>query len=396
MVQQRCLFSRSTLFISACILGICAVTPATGQPPAARPPDFRSPVVSPDHTITFKILAPKASTVRLNAGDIPFDKVKGGAMHKDKDGIWELTTDPVMPGAYRYTFQVDGVSTLDPKNGATTESVGNAWSLTAVPGSELMDTRQVPHGAVAVITYHSSSLGFDRRMHIYTPPGYEKGSGKYPVFYLLHGAGDTDDAWTSVGRASFIFDNLSAAGKAKPMIVVMPAGHTRAFGQGSPLPGPDEFTRDFVGDVMPYVESHYRTKNDRADRAIAGLSMGGFQTLNAMATKPEAFAYVGVYSSGLFGIVPSGQAASPAATPRADFPWEVEHRTVLQSPETKKGLKLFWFGIGKEDFLFATNTATVAMYKKYGFDVIYHESAGGHTWLNWRDYLIDFTPRLFR
>ena len=198
-------------------------------------------------------------------------------MTKGTNGVWEVTLGPIDPGAYRYNFNVDGVSVIDPRNPATSESNNNVWSLVCVPGSDFMDTRDVPHGAVASLTYYSKTLQKFRRMHVYTPPGYERGGGKFPVFYLLHGAGDSDDAWTSVGRAGFILDNLIADGKAKPMIVVMPAGHTRAFGfgGGGPRPPTDEFVQDFLNDIMPCVEKNYRVYTDRAHRAIAGLSMGG-------------------------------------------------------------------------------------------------------------------------
>ena len=164
----------------------------------------------------------------------------------------------------------------------------------------------MPHGAVAAVTYYSTALKKFRRMHIYTPPGYESGKGKFPIFYLLHGAGDSDDAWTSVGRAGFIMDNLIAMRKANPMVIVMPAGHTRAFsfGRGASPVGrtaTDEFVQDFVTDIQPYIEKHYRVMNSRQHRAIAGLSMGGSQTLNIAIPHLDQFAYIGVFSSGLFG-----------------------------------------------------------------------------------------------
>ena len=183
-------------------------------------------------------------------------------------------------GAYRYNFNVDGVSVMDPRSASVSESNGNAWSMVYVPGADFMETKDVPHGAVASVTYYSKSLGRFRRMHVYTPPGYETGSQKYPVFYLLHGAGDCDDSWTSVGRAGFIIDNLIAAKKAKPMVIVMPAGHTSRTRPRSPRSDfNDEFVKDFVNDIMPYAETHYRVLRDRQHRAIAGLSMGGAQTL---------------------------------------------------------------------------------------------------------------------
>jgi enterochelin esterase family protein len=349
--------------------------------------------------VTFRILAPKAGSVRLSGGDIPGNG-PGAEMTKGTNDVWEVTLGPVPPGAYRYNFNVDGVAVIDPRSPAISESNNNVWSVVYVPGSDFMDTRDVPHGSVAAVTYHSKSLDRFRRMHVYTPPGYETGKGKYPVFYLLHGASDCDDSWTSVGRASFILDNLIAAGKAKPMIMVMPAGHTRASGFGLPpststnRPPADEFIQDFTHDIMPYIEKNYRVHNDRKSRAIAGLSMGGGQTLNIAIPNLEKFAYFGVYSSGVFGITGRGRDGAPLANSGPS--WEERNKEALDNAKAKKGLKLVWFATGKDDFLIETSRATVAMLKKHGFDVVYKETSGGHTWLNWRDYLNEFAPQLFQ
>ncbi|MBZ5623909.1 MAG: esterase, partial [Acidobacteriia bacterium] len=331
---------------------------------------------------------------------------------KGENGVWEITLGPVDPGAYRYNFNVDGVTVIDPRNPSISESNTNVWSLVYVPGSDLMDTREVPHGAVASVTYYSTALKRFRRMHVYTPPGYETGTSKYPIFYLLHGAGDCDEAWTSVGRAGFILDNLIAAKKVKPMLVVMPAGHTSTTGgaRGAPPaaggPAPvDEFTQDFMTDIMPYAETHYRVLADRAHRAIAGLSMGGSQTLNIAIPHLEKFAYVGVYSSGLIGAFGGGRGAArgtpPAAAPIAPAAqqppaWEQQHMADLDNAAAKKGLKLLWFSTGVDDGLISTTKATVDMLKKHGFSPVFQESPGAHTWLNWRNYLIEFTPQLFQ
>lgn len=370
------------------------VTPPAAPPvtaPAAQAPQAPtvvSPEVSADRRITFRIYAPQAENVRLNGGDIPGNKQS--PLTKAENGVWEVTLGPVPAGAYRYNFGVDGVATIDPRNGLTSESNTNTWSLVNVPGSDLMDTKQVPHGAVAEVTYYSTSLGRFRRMHVYTPPGYELGRNRYPVFYLLHGAGDTDDAWTTVGRAGFILDNLIAAGKAKPMIAVMPAGHT------SVVRGPSstqEFVDDFVKDLMPHVEKTYRVMADRANRAIAGLSMGGDQSLRIGITHLEKFSAIGVYSSGVISAFGRGGRGGPPPTGPS---WEAQNRAALDNPAPKKGLKLLWFATGVDDFLLQTTKGTVEMFKKHGFNPVFRETAGGHTWLNWRDYLIEFTPQLFR
>jgi enterochelin esterase family protein len=322
-------------------------------------------------------------------------------MTKGQNGVWETTVGPVPAGAYRYRFTVDGVATMDPRNPSTSESNTNAWSLVYVDGSDTSDTKNVPHGSVSEVTYHSTALNAVRRMHVYTPPGYENSTRKYPVFYLLHGAGDSDDSWSTVGRAGFILDNLIAARKARPMIVVMPAGHVRGPAAGNPLSatGPDAFVNDFVVDVMPYVQKNYRASTDRASTAIAGLSMGGNQTLNIAIPNLDRFAYIGVYSSGLLGAFPQpgrrGAAAPPAAS-SGPTEWETRYAVKLADANVKKGLKLFWFSTGKDDFLLSTTVATVDLFRKHGFTPIYKESAGGHTWLNWRDYLSEFAPQLFQ
>ena len=364
---------------------------ARQQPQA--PPAFTSPDVAADRKITFKIHAPEAKSVRLASSDIP-EAGRGLELTKGENGVWEVTTAQVPAGAYRYNFNVDGVAVVDPRNPITSESNMNTWSLAVVPGSELFDTNDVPHGAVSEVTYYSSALKRHRRMHVYTPPGYEAGQAKYPVFYLLHGAFDSDDSWTSVGRAGFILDNLIASGKAKPMVVVMPAGHTGPFRFGPPGDNSfqrqmDEFVNDFTSDVRPYIEKNYRVGTEQNQRAIAGLSMGGAQTLNIAIPNLKDYAYIGVYSSGVFGI--AGGRGGPA-----DTSWVEKHKTALSDADAKKGVRLVWFATGKDDFLIDTSVATVQMLKDHGFDVTYKESEGGHTWLNWRDYLAEFAPMLFQ
>jgi enterochelin esterase-like enzyme len=387
MNAQSKVFSIVILAVLA-VLILTSVAAAQGRA-GGRGPQVVSPEVVADRHVTFRILAPKAEAVKLSGGDIPGNG-QGAEMAKDPNGVWEVTLGPIDPGAYRYNFNVDGVSVIDPRSSATSESNDNTWSLVYVPGSDFMDTKDVPRGAIAEVTYHSKSLKRFRRMHVYTPPGYEFGKGKYPVFYLLHGAFDCDDSWTSVGRAGFILDNLIAAGKAKPMVVVMPAGHTGTFtfGRRSPV---DEFAEDFVNDIMPYAETHYRVQADRQHRAIAGLSMGGGQTLNIAIPYPDKFAYMGVFSSGIFGITGRGFGAN-ATGPS----WEERHKDILDGAKLKNGLKLVWFGTGKDDFLVETSRATVEMLKKHGLDVVYRETEGAHTWIVWRQYLHEFAPQLFR
>src|SRR5688572_20262975 len=195
-------------------LAICAAFAcfASAQPPGRTPPpQFVSPEVSAEKKIAFRIHAPNAKEVRLGSSDLP-NLGRGAEMKKGENGVWETTVGPVVSGAYRYQFNVDGLNVVDPRNTSTSEANSTVHSLAYVPGSDLWDAKDVPHGAVAKVVYQSKSLNRPRRMHVYTPPGYEKGEGKYPVFYLLHGASDCDNSWSTVGRAGFILDNLIAAG----------------------------------------------------------------------------------------------------------------------------------------------------------------------------------------
>jgi enterochelin esterase family protein len=391
--QKRNPYKGAAFGLAAIILtSLAHAQPAAVAPRGRGPqgPQVISPEVSAERKLTFRILAPKAESVRLSAGDIP-DMGQGKEMTKGTNGIWEITIGPVEPGAYRYNFSLDGVPVIDPRNPSTSESAGNTWSLVVVPGSDFMDARDLPRGAVAAITYYSKSLKRFRRMHVYTPPGYELGQGQFPVFYLLHGAGDCDDSWTSVGRAGFILDNLIAVGKAKPMVVVMPAGHAGPFRSSGSRPAVDEFTQDFMNDIMPYIEKNYRVFTDRPHRAVAGLSMGGMQTLNIGIANLDKFAYLGVFSSGIFTM--GGRGGSPDSNAPT---WEQQNQANLDNADLKKELKLVWFATGKDDFLIQTSRSTVDMLKKHGFEVVFKETAGAHTWINWRDYLHEFAPQLFQ
>jgi enterochelin esterase family protein len=369
--------------------GAPAARPAGGR--GAQGPVVVSPEVLADRRVVFRINAPQAQTVRLTGTDIP-GNLQGAAMIKGQNGVWEVTLGPIDPGPYRYNFNVDRVSVIDPRNPSTSESNNNTWSLVYVPGADFMDLQNVPHGAVASVSYYSAALKKWRRMHVYTPPGYELGQGKYPILYLLHGAGDSDDSWTSAGRAGFILDNLIAAKRAKPMVIIMPAGHTSqsAGGIAGSPEAQDEFSQEFLTDILPYAETHYRVIADRQHRAIAGLSMGGSQTLNIAIPHLDKFAYIGVYSSGLIAGLLGSQAQAPGAS------WEQLHQSELDNPAAKKGLKLVWFSTGADDRLITTSKSTVDLLKRHGFNPVFKESPGGHTWINWRNYLNEFAPQLFQ
>jgi enterochelin esterase family protein len=360
-----------------------AVVPPAGRG-SAPAPVVVSPEVLPDRRVTFRLYAPQATDVAVRApggGRSP-------AMVKRDDGVWEATVGPLAPGVYQYSFGVHGVTVVDPANQAVNETTTGLRNIVVVPGGEWTDLKKdVAHGAVAEVYYPSSVLGRERRLHVYTPPGYEAGTAQYPVFYLLHGSGDSDQSWNALGRAGVIVDNLIAAKRARPMIVVMPDGHTRTGGQATPE-SRMEFVREFLTDILPYVEKHYRVRATRDGRAIAGLSMGGGQTLNIAIPNLDKFAYVGVFSAGLSG----GGAGQPSAT--ATF--ESQNSAVLDNAALKKGLKLVWFSTGKEDSAMTNTMNAVNLLKKHGFAPVFQESGGGHTWENWRDYLVIFGSQLFK
>ncbi|HEY3706759.1 MAG TPA: alpha/beta hydrolase-fold protein [Terracidiphilus sp.] len=364
------------------------------QMPAPTPNDtLKSAEVQPDRRVRFRIWAPNAAEVKLHAEgpeatpDITpqeaYKNMAGVPLVKGDQGIWEVVIGPIEPGVYRYTFTVDGVSTTDPRNPLTSQSLTHASSMYEVPGADFMEYKAgVPHGAIASVYYDSSATNGQRRMHIYTPPGYEAGTSRLPVLYLLHGGGDSDDSWSTVGRAGAILDNLIAAGKAVPLIIVMPAGHISTEFRLTPgiRMGHDAFNDDLIKVVLPYVDAHYRTLADRDHRAIAGLSMGGVQSLNiALANAPD-FAYVGVFSSGWF----------------PDSLKEEEDTDLAQYRASRKTFRLFWVDAGKYDIALQNSHATVDALMKAGIAVEDHESGGFHAWNNWRDYLNVFAPLLFR
>lgn len=369
----------------------CVVTGFLAPPPSYKPVE-----ILPDGRVTFRICAPDAREVRVISNDI--DDVipmgltpgvpRGLAMTRDEMGLWSVTsTKPAPDDTYRFTFQVDGVKVPDPLGTTWSEERTGINSTFEVPGpaGEFQTWKaDVPHGTVSTIEYWSRSLGVKRRAHIYTPPGYMKGTSRYPVLYLVHGAGDSDDSWTSVGHAHNILDNLIAAGKVRPMIVVMPNGHTPDRPNGGDMLNNNDFGNDLLKDLLPYVEANYRTLNTPDMRAMAGLSMGGAHTIRNGLTHPELFHSIGIFSMGL-GMQPGGKDV-------ADY----EQANDAALKRDAKDLKLVYYAIGKDDFLHGTVAPTRGMLDKYGIKHVFHESDGGHTWINWRRYLADFAPRLFR
>lgn len=390
--------------LGAATLTIAAigVTPARAQNPpnqgqspancAARgAPATISPERLADGRVTFRLCAPEATTVGITSPDhaaIRFaaEGGSGATLTRDAMGVWSGTTaEPVPPGSYRYNFQVNGARVPDPRATRFSEERTGINSLLEVPGPAgfVEDFNpEIPHGVVSEVEYSSESLGVKRRAHVYTPPGYMKDAGEYPVLYLVHGAGDNDDAWSTVGQANNILDNLIAAGTARPMIVVMPFGHTpERQGAGAPMLNNQDFGNDLHQDLIPYIEANFRTLNDPGTRAMAGLSMGGAHTLRHGLTRPELFGYLGVFSMGLAeGEDVSGYAA--------------QHEAALRRAADE--LRLLYFAMGTDDFLYDRVAPTRALFDQYGIEHLYNETDGGHTWINWRRYLADFLPRLFQ
>lgn len=393
----------------AALTGAAAAQPAPAAPKDCRPQGFFSPGVAyksveplPDGRVTFRICAPDAQKVMVTSNDVEGVIPIGGPgldMAKGDLGIWSVTTaKPIPPDTYRFNFNVDGARVPDPM--ATTFSeertgINSTFEIKGPAGDFQTWRRDVPHGQVAVITYWSQPLATMRRAHVYLPPGYEKGQGRYPVLYLVHGAGDSDDSWTSVGHANLILDNLIAAGKARPMIVVMPFGHTpdRA---GSDMLRNTDFSDDFLKALIPHVEARYRVIPDADHRAMAGLSMGGMHTLRNGLTHPETFHWVGIFSIGMgFNVGPGGvQAAAPGVLPPDVVAYEKDYGAALD--RGSKEFKLVYYAIGKDDFLYQAAQTMRGVLDRRRIAHVYNESGGGHTWINWRRYLNDFAPRLFR
>jgi len=348
----------------------------------ARGP-FLSPEVNKDNTITFRFLAPKANDVKLSA---QFEKAPV-PMTKDTSGLWSVKLGPVKPDMYPYCFVVDGIQVADPRNTAIFPNEGFQNSVVEITGpSPLIHTIQnVPHGTLSYQYYNSPELG-TRPVIVYTPPGYEKDTKtNYPVLYLLHGTTDVEDTWTKVGRANIILDNLIAQGKAKPMIIVMPYG--RAYPTISKSSGSlrnwenlQEFKKDFLNNLLPYVEKNFRVKKDKDSRAISGFSGGGGETL-----------YLGLNNPTLFGWV-CGMAPGML---KEEF--DRNNATAFQNPEqTNKQLKLFWIGVGREDGLYPVISEYLKVLDE---KKIKHEAFltdGGHTWMNCKLFLTTIAQKLFK
>ena len=373
---------------------------------------IESPVVNPDGTVTFRYHAPKAVKVTVSGDFLPtqklvfkmgdqeisYDAPGVGELKEGPHGIWEYTTDvKVAPEMYTYTFNVDGVNVIDNNNMWVNRDIASLTSAFIVPGdrADFYTIQDVPHGTVSKVWYESAVAGFDRRLSVYTPAGYNPtAKTRYPVLYVLHGIGGDEDAWLDQGRAAQILDNLIAQGKAKPMIVVFTNGNiseeaapcqnsTGYIHPTTNLPKTMEGTFETAfPEVVRFIDSNYKTIAKKQSRAICGLSMGGFHTLYISLNNPDMFGYSGMFSAAI-GV------SDPSVSPiYQDFDKK------LATYFSKKP-NLLWIGCGNTDFLIQANQEFVKKLQDNKYPHEYLENGGGHIWRNWRIYLTEFVPKLF-
>lgn len=378
-----------------------------------------SPEVNANHTVTFRLKAPNAQKVQVTGDflapktiDTPMGKYDAPGvadMTKDEKGVWTFTSQMLSPELYSYNLLLDGVKIVDPGSVYITRDITsetNIFILSDKKGDcgDLYTVNEVPHGNVSKVWYDSPTLKMQRRMTVYTPAGYDKGKD-YPVLYLLHGAGGDEDAWTTLGRAQHILDNLIATGKAKPMVVVMTNGNPNCqaapgeWSAGQYIPSfygyqaakPAATMDESFPDVMNYVESHYKVAKDKAHRAICGLSMGGGHSFDISRRFPTKFDYIGLFSAGLH--------VGTTGDIRSDF-----YKQLQGNEEAKKQLatlfknkpKLYWIGMGKTDFLYKSSADLRRYFDEKGYKYTYLETEGGHIWRNWRVYLTEFAQKIFK
>ena len=404
---------KKLLFVAAAVVLACVS--ALAQQALYGGPQIESPVINPDGTVTFRYQAPKAVKVELTGEFLPTQKLvfemNGNKMEYDApgvvelkegpNGVWEYTTDFVVPAEqYNYSFRVDGNSVIDPHNMWVNRDVASLTSVLLVPKagerSDLYAIHRVPHGTVSKVWYPSATAGFDRRLTVYTPAGYEDNpKQKYPVLYVLHGIGGDEDAWVTQGRATQILDNLIARGEAKPMIVVFTNGNISQ--EAAPLENSMDYTRPTMQlpqtmegtfeksfpEIVKFIDSHYRTIAKKESRAICGLSMGGFHTLYISLNYPDTFGWSGMFSAAI-GV------SDPNVSPMyQDFDKK------LATYFSKKP-KLLWIGCGDTDFLIQSNRDFMKKLDENKYPYEFMGTDGGHIWRNWRIYLSEFVPKIFK
>ena len=340
-----------------------------------------SPEILADGRVTFRLNAPKSGEVVLTGEFLDGPR----SFEKGPDGVWSVTVGPIAPEVYHYNFVIDGVRTIDPANpqlktGSTPSTITSVLEIRHSSPS-FYDAQPVPHGDIRTHWYHSKSLDSVRRLTVYTPPGYDRDrSIRYPVLYLFHGANADENAWYRLGRANLILDNLLVAGKIQPFIVVMPFGYGVTPG-GPQADNTAKFGKDLIEDVLPYIESSYRTRADRNNRAIVGLSMGGGQALSIGLNNIDLFSYVGGFSA--------------AIGPSASLP-KTYAKLVGNASESNGKLKLLWVGCGTEDSLFGASKSFSEWLTASRIKHTFRETDGAHTWMVWRRYLHEISPLLFR
>lgn len=361
--------------------------------------ELKSPEINPDKSITFRLKAPKAENVMVIG-----DCITNGfaPMTMSADSIWQFTTAPLPPELYMYNFVVDGVKMTDPSNVYQNRDIANIFNIFIVDdknnpkaAGNRYKVQDVKHGSVHKVWYDSKEMGLQRRMTVYTPAGYDTSDRRYPVLYLLHGMGGDENAWSELGRAIQILDNMIAAGDAEPMIVVMPNGNAgleaapgeSSLGMVQPftnLPKAKASFPEHFPEIVNYVDKNYRTISDKNGRAITGLSMGGGHSFEISKNNPDMFDYIGLFSA----------AVRMPGENRADM----KDNSTIEALKTlfAKNPKLYYIAIGKDDFLLELNNEYRKILDGIGAPYVYIESDGGHIWRNWRDYLTDFLPRLFK
>jgi len=370
--------------LCACLLSIAAIalsgveTSVLAQPSDARRPRAatQSPQMEADSRVTFRLRAPQAEEVAV-AGQWGGEPVP---MTKGEGDVWSVTVGPIAPGVWEYSFRVDGMQMIDPGNPAIKPMREPRTSILHIPGRPplLHDFQDVPHGVVRNHSYFSKSLNRLRELAVYTPPGYDRQPDtRFPTLYLQHGSGDNQATWVVHGKAHWILDNLIAQGKARPMVVVMMDGHAADRSATGPQGNTGAFERDLLQDVMPFVEANYRVQTDATGRAIAGLSMGGGQSLTIGLNHLDQFAWVAGFSS-----------SAPSEEAIADL--------LADPAAANKRLKLLWIACGKDDFLLKRNETLVSLLKEKGIQHEWHLTEGNHSWPVWRIYLADLTPKLFQ
>ena len=386
------------LVISLVILSIIGL-PVEAQEAIGDEQEIISPEINENGTVTFRLQAPNAEEVKLTGDWMPAEGWVPGAevMEKDEKGTWTYITEAMEPELYGYAFLVNGLRVNDPSNAFLSRDISTNTNIFIIGGeqADLYKVNEVPHGSVTRRWYNSPGNNMKRRLTIYTPPGYENSRKKVPVLYLLHGAGGDEEAWIELGRASQILDNLIAQGKASPMIVVMPNGNViqdAAPGEGTqgyvkpafmvPKTMDGTYEETFI-DIMNFVENNYRVKANKSNRAVAGLSMGGYHSMHISRYYPNTFDYEGLFSAAIL----------PDQDTIAKVYQDIDNALKKQM---ENGYQLYWIGIGKSDFLYEGNQEYKAKLDAMGMPYTYRESEGGHIWKNWRVYLSEIAPLLFK